>query len=940
MTGKRILLLVLLLSMGTAEAQIGKFLKEKVKTGLPELQKNAKSFFSKKIEESRSKFDSTSFNYAISLNDNAGLFDHKEKGEQFVKVLTNIPNKDKPKTDAERARGNLDAGEVLYASGNYQLAENQFLYAKLAYEVNELKEDVNYIKVISNLGLLYSTTGRYTTSEEFIQQSLDLRAKQSGEESSGYGASLNNLAVLYKETGQYNKAEDKINHAIEVISKANGDNSMPYAIALNNQAMLFQTMGRYDQAEKMMNKTIGISGAQQSERSGNHQKFLTNRALLYQEMGQYEKSEAEFKELIRLKKGSLGRFHPDYAHVQSSLAALYMDMGKYGEVEPLLNDAIEIYQKKFGDEHPVYASAISDLGNFYRFEGKFDEAEPLLTKSNAIRKKTLGENHPAYVQSIEDLAILYWNKKDYTKAEKLYKESLTKSMEFISNFFPPMSEAEKTRYWDKLHPRFERFFSFAVDVRTDHPSLMSDVYDYHVVTKGLLLSSTSKVKEKILKSDDKELIKDYLSWLDQKEMLARYYAYSKEELEEQKIDLDSIERTANATERSLSQRSDLFSEGYELKKEGFKEVKARLKEGEAIVDLVRVPKFNNNPTGEIKYVALLVKPGKDKPEYVVIDNGVQLETRYYKYYNNIIQQKLKDEYSYKQYWLDIDAKLVGVKKLYISADGIYNQINLNTLLMPDGKYVLSNYETVLVSNSKNVKSGSGTSAGKSAVLIGNPPFSGPINPLPATKTELDNVSRLLSNGGIRSTKYLGEKATEANLKAIKSPKILHIATHGYFLKDEQVSSGKVFGISAESARNNPLLRSGLLLSGAEKTIDTNNPSLESNDNGILTAYEALNLDLENTELVVLSACETGTGDVKAGEGVYGLQRAFLAAGSDGLIMSLWKVDDKATQELMSSFYKYWIRYKNRTRAFRQAQNELKAKYGSPYYWGAFVMVEN
>ena len=925
----------------SVNAQFGKLknLKNKIES-IPGLEKKSKNFFAQKIDEARNKFDSTSFNYAISLNDNAGLFDNKEKGEKFLKVVSNLPNKDKPKTGKERARGNLDAGEVLYASGKYALAESRFLYAKVLYESDSLNDDLNYVKVISNLGLLYSTTGRYINAEEYILESIDLRSETTGAESSGYGASLNNLAVLYKETGRYNQSEEKIKEALAVIRKVDGNESMPYAIALNNEAMLFQAMGRYPNAEERMNNAIEISAALQSEKSVNHQKFLTNRALLYQEMGQLEKADAEFKELIRLKKLSLGRFHPDYAHVLSSQAALYLQMGKYDEVAPLLEQSIEIYEKKFGTGHPLYASAVSNLGNFHRFQQNYEEAEPLLTKALDIRNKALGENHPVYVKSQEDLAILYWKKGELQKAEQYYKQSLGKSMDFVRSFFPPMSEAEKTRYWDKLRPRFERFFAFAIDARSDYPGLISDLYNYHVATKGLLLTATNKIKQEILNSGDDVLIRDYLNWLDQKEMLARYYSYTKEELDEQNINLDSLENAANAAERSLSQRSDIFNEGHELNEMGFEEMRSKLAASDAIVEIIRVRKFDRQLAGEVKYVALIIKPGSSSPEYVVLDNGTELETRYYKYYNNAIHKQLADEYSYRQFWLEIDAKLAGFKKVYLSADGIYNQINVSTLLMPDGNYVLNNYETVLVSNSKNVKSTSAKKANNKAVLLGNPPFSGVINPLPGTKVELDNILRQLTSGGYRPVKYTETQATEANLKSVESPRILHIATHGYFLKDEQISSDKVFGINAESARGNPLLRSGLLLRDAEKTIENNNPSLESNDNGILTAYEALNLKLDNTELVVLSACETGTGDVKAGEGVYGLQRAFLVAGAEALVMSLWRVDDAATQELMSLFYKYWVRHKNRTRAFRQAQSEIKAKYKAPYYWGAFVMVEN
>ena len=226
-----------------------------------------------------------------------------------------------------------------------------------------------------------------------------------------------------------------------------------------------------------------------------------------------------------------------------------------------------------------------------------------------------------------------------------------------------------------------------------------------------------------------------------------------------------------------------------------------------------------------------------------------------------------------------------------------------------------------------------------ATLIGFPDYgSKEVAALPATKIEIEGINKTLKLAGYSATSLMQKTASEANLKSVNSPTVMHIATHGYFLKDVELS-GTGFGVHLDNATDNPLLRSGLILTGGGKTLSgEQEPSLRSNDNGVLTAFEAMNLNLQGTSLVVLSACETGLGEVKAGEGVYGLQRAFQVAGAEALVMSLWKVDDAATQQLMTNFYSAWIKLGDKHKAFRQAQMQLMTKYKDPYYWGAFVMM--
>lgn len=935
---------ILLLVTVQTHGQLLQSLKEKAKSlATKENLEKASSSALKSLDKVRAEFDSADFDYAILISDNTGLFDVKGKGEAVAKISSAVNlfssfSKDAELSDEENARFARQSGELWYGSGKFLWAEKKFAAAKSIYEQARLTDDLGYLKTISSQGLLYATMGRYTQAEGFTVEALNMRKEKFGENNIGVAASYNNYGVLRYNLGNFNESEKDLTSALTILKTNNLQAAMPYAIVLNNHAMLFQAIGRYEAAETALKEAIAVAEKLQSSKSKNHLKFLSNLALLYQQMGKFNEAESIYLSMDK----RLGKTSTEYASMLNNQAALYLIMGKEDKVEDLLKRSAAIYKSTFGEDSPAFAKTTSDLGNFYRYKARYSDAAPLLEKALVIREKTLGVNHPNYAQSKEDLAILYWKRNETDKAYTTYREVMDRSLEFINRYFPPMSEAEKTKYWDILSPRFQRFYNFAIEASATNKNIVQDLYNYQIATKALLLNSTNKVKQNIYASGDAQLIKDYVAWIDQKEQLARLYAYSKAELSEQKINLDSIERATNAMEKKLSERSKDFSEGYSTSKINCKQIQELLADTEAVVEIIRLRKYGQSFTSESKYVALILSKGMEFPKVVILENGLQLDTRYAKYYRNAIQQKLPDEYSYDQYWAKIAPELKGKKSIYVSPDGVYNQINLNTLKKPAENYVINQSDLTILGNSKDIitlKKKKAAAPKKSATLVGFPDYAGnSIAALPGTKVEIESISKILKASGYQVNLLTQKTATEANLKKIKAPALVHIATHGFFLKDVD-KEGTAFGIHLENANDNPLLRSGLILAGAANTVSgTSMPNLASNDNGILTAYEAMNLNLAGTSLIVLSACETGLGDVKAGEGVYGLQRAFLVAGAEALIMSLWKVDDAATQQLMTSFYNNWITLGNKQKAFRQAQLQLMAKYKEPYYWGAFVMM--
>lgn len=407
---------------------------------------------------------------------------------------------------------------------------------------------------------------------------------------------------------------------------------------------------------------------------------------------------------------------------------------------------------------------------------------------------------------------------------------------------------------------------------------------------------------------------------------------------------------------------------------------------------------NKSPNNYFTYYrnsdSLKLNPVKGDSSWLMeIDFGSNLDSVYerYNYYTKRRPSQMVfssyDKYIgaglYNSFWYRIinllyandgndESDMVGdISKIYFSPEGVYSQINPNVLFdSSSNSFLIDKYDITFIDNigdfvrhKENIKSYDSSDVFE-AVVIGNPTFlldddevilsvnkpnsrsiteleqnnlqrGVTLSNLPATMIEINQISKVLKSNSWNVELISGADANETKIKSLNSPKLLHVATHGFFFEDQQFFN-KSKNIFNKIAVKNPMTRSGLIFSGAQNTL---NGELLANDNGWLNSYEASFLNLKGTELVVLSACDTGMGDIQNGKGVFGLQRAIRLAGAESLIMSMWKVDDKATQELMSYFYEYWIDKKlKKKQAFKKAQEKIREKYKHPYYWGAFILI--
>ena len=786
-------------------------------------------------------------------------------------------------------------------------------------------------KVYIDLGKAHKSLEIYNSINNYLTDSNNKNAIE-------YAENLVQLGRVYVVLGEFAKAENFYFKSIELLENNSSTSSRTFAATYNSYAIYQQTIGNYEKAKLNYSKAKFHAKDDLQLRVD----ILQNLATLSQYEGEYYDAIILLKEAVASYEAIYGKNHSYYATALQNLANAYNKYGDPLKAISFLEQAINIDKNNYLENTISYANKLHNMAVFLLETDELDKAKEILSNVLAIRSNLLGENHPDYIYSLYNMAVLMQKMDDNTHAKEYFTQVINKYHFQIQSLFPYLSEQEKSKYYSKIKEAFTAFQDFAIEYSSIDPSINVDLYNFQLNNKAILLQSTKSMKERIDQSNDTDLITLYNQWIELKTALSKYYSMSKNELELAGISIDEVATEANSLEKKISLKSKFILSDFSEKETNWKDIQSKLKDNEAAIELIRIKKNIRNDS--IWYAALIIKQNASVPELVILYNGKELETKFFKLYINSIKFKRKDSQSYKNYWQPINEALVGVTKIYLSSDGIYNKINVGTIYNPNSEeYIIDKMLIHNVTNTNEITKENQlfpTDSKFNIKLIGDPAFSGTenhnfsISPLPGTRIEVETIDSLIQSNNIQSLKLLGDQASERNLKSIASPTILHIATHGFFLADKTPTEDMY------SMENNPLMRSGLLLSGAENSFRGNyisfNGSLEGED-GILTAYEAMNMNLSNSDLVILSACETGLGEVINGEGVYGLQRAFKIAGANSILISLWKVNDESTKELMIQFYLNILKGIDKFEALNLAQKKLKEKYSLPYYWGAFVI---
>lgn len=630
----------------------------------------------------------------------------------------------------------------------------------------------------------------------------------------------------------------------------------------------------------------------------------------------------------------------------------------------------------------IFRRRISSLQSTYR---RFSSANPRLAEISLLKLVLTTDEYIGHKDFLDGVAP---NKQVWHSGKHLFElEHFTRPRGGVHSIDFPMLQMER-------HLKFQQsqlFFSlseqrkltyFQEQFRKDLDSYTSTVvsngfrqidlqklFEYQMAFKGSLMFAEIKMKQRIQQSSDQELISMFEEWKEAKSTLLNhgqnYDQWTLDSLTQRTNYIEDSLYYYSETGKSMDQRE---GEGASLGEEQnysrdlnyvpIDELHKSLKPKEVVIEMIRYRNVLDSAE-HVEYLALILKQGDSRITPIRFRDGILMENQGVKYYQNTIKYKTPNDKSYELFWKPIADALLPLdkQKIYFCGDGVYHSINIASLFNSEEKrYLMSELDVYLLPNSKMLLTHRKPKKRKlkNAMLMGYPAydmeklldpkvgsqsekinvkqlkrsFGESIPMLPGTKTEVERIGNILKKGRVKRSIYLFDQATESNLVKQQDINILHIATHGYFLENNDT----------DSENTHPLLQSGLLLAGSQHTLLSKSSAPISNHDGILTAYETMSMNLEQTDLVVLSACETGKGVLNNGDGVVGFQRAIFIAGAQNVIMSLWKVDDQATREFMIEFYKNYLSTNDKNAAFKIAQEKIKEKYQDPYYWGAFILV--
>jgi tetratricopeptide (TPR) repeat protein/CHAT domain-containing protein len=931
----------------------------------------------------KEKLGNRNLDYGVDLNNLAMLYKKTGNYKAALPLLKEFSSICKEKVGVNHtyyASSLMNLGAMYSAMYVYDTA---LLYYQQAKQIRQEQLGTNhadYARVLNNLALVNKNLCNYEIALSYYKEALNIYLKVFDKQHIEYARTLNNIAILYVKLGNYDEALLLYEEAIAVSKPDAASGKQDYSLALNNLGLLYSDMGNYEEAIRLLTKAAYIDSLSLGAKHPYYATDLINLANNYSAIGKNQEAIKRQKEATAIYLEKFGEMNQMYALSLSSQGRLFNSMGEYNTALPLFLQATAIYKEVLGIHHADYAMSLKNLALNYKKMGDYPAALPLLEEASVIYKELYGANYSDYDDCRYNMAEIYFAREDYNYGLPLMEEVNTNIKNRIRNYFSFLPESEKKMYMAKVGDFYDEYLSSLLKVSGNYPELCSEVYNNELFLKGVILSSVTSMQQSILESGDSVLIGEY----EQMRMLKRQVnLWQQRQISERHADLTEIELQSQQLEKDITRHSQIFSEMQASFNVKWKDVQKQLKDGEVAIEFVNFRYSDNEKiTDSIFYCALVLRKDDTIPQlkYLCEESQLKKVIPPIRAVNRGINAFYNGQDIYNLVWKPINSSLNGIQTIYFAPSGLLNRISMAAISCPDSIELLEKYKLIQLSSTRSIAIAGKHKPIKTAVIYGGIVYdtdsltmlstanlyvqkdssfltqshttsidtrSG-FRYLPGTLKEAEMIAGKLEKNGVSTKTISGTDAVEESfivLSRNESPSIIHFSTHGFYFPEPNrtaVNNKNTYSTTGETrfrASSDPLLRSGLLMAGANRVWKGSFTSQDIED-GILTAKEVSNMNLMNTQLVVLSACQTGQGDVKGNEGVEGLQRGFKMAGARYMIMSLWEVPDKETTEFMGIFYDNWLEGKEIHEAFRNTQNIMNDKYKSdPFKWAAFVLVE-
>jgi len=805
---------------------------------------------------------------------------------------------------------------------------------------------------LNHLAGLLQDLGHYRAAQLLCEESLDISREALSPRHPDLATSLNNLALVLQAQGHYAAARPPFEESLDILREALGPRHPDVAVSLGNLAFLLEAQGDYQAAHPALEESLDILREALGPRHPAVATSLNNLAGLLQAQRDYQAARPLYEESLDILREALGPRHPDVAGSLDNLAGLLHAQGDYPAARALYEESLDLWREALGPRHPDVAGSLNNLAGLLQAQGDYPAARALFEESLDVRREALGPRHPNVAVSLGNLASLLEAQGDAAAAQLLHTEALAITEERLS-LLDALSEREALAYLDKTRGTLDAWL--AAHAAPEHAA---PAWTHTLRWKGTLGARQRNARANAELDQGTATARNALAEVRRDLARLAFAKTAPEQRNAHREEMASLSGQAEELERELLSSSADFRRIRAIQEATPADLCAALPPDTALVDILRTTTRDGAGYLAFAMTGDCTVHRVDLGAATPVDDAVAAWRVVLSAPGALdIRVDTRGAAVTERLWTPLAPFLDGASRVLVVPDGPLAALPFAALPLGDGGYLLEEYQVGYLDRANDLLLLETATDARGALVVGGVDFDGAaegpapdvrsalapcvesFDPLPGSVREAEALATRWRRGRRREPLVIlgGTEATEAAVSAAFQHKaIAHVATHGFFATSagcRSVLEG-TGGVGYD-----PMLLSGLALAGANRPADPFAP-----EDGILTAREVASLDLSGTGLVVLSACETGIGEVRSGQGVLGLRRAFAIAGARSLVMTLWSVGDADAERLMDGFYDRVLRRRSLPagEALRETQldvlRESRATTGEgrPGAWAAWV----